>query len=200
MEHHDSLADSAWMRAVSRYLAGSIRAGAYAANLYLMSLVDSSVASAVPSQALRTVAYLAFGAIVYEVIARVVKARYKPSFVCETESGAHAEGRLVLNKTDYAYRTAAETLIYEVALYYGITLVLALVLCKLVNGQMVWSSVGLALLGAFLSVFNFFGVVILSTSGSSFSLKHLPTYLAAVAFMTPLFVYLAYTLRWCIGG
>ena len=165
-----------------------------------MSLIDTSVASAVPSQALRTVAYLAFGAIVYEVIARVVKARYKPSFVCETASGAPAEGRLVLNEADYAYRTAAEKLIYEATLYYGVTLVLALALCKLIDGEIVWRFIGLALLGAFLSVFNFFGVVILSTSGSSFSLKHLPTYLAAVAFMTPLLVYLACTIRWSMGG
>jgi hypothetical protein len=190
----DSLAASAWMRIVSRYLTVSIRAGAYAASMHLLSILDSSASALTSSIVIRELLYLLYGIIAYEVAAYIVRIRYTPTFARAGDGVTARSPRLVLNDSDYDYRVAAETLIYESLLYYGFTVLVALVLCNTVAVQAGWQNLGLGLLGGLVSYFNFFGVVIIASSGASFSLKAIPAYLGGCVFITPLIAYLAFTI------
>ena len=196
----DSLASSPWMRAVSRYLTGSIRVGAYVANLYFLSLIDFYVECIIASSVLRHIVYLTYGIVLYEIAALIVKARYRPKFVRESEIKEHITDRLVLNKTDYAYRVMAEKLIYQSSLYYGFSLVIAVAFFVFIPVEGSWRPIALGLMGGFLSVMNFLGIVIFASSGTSFSPKTLPMYLMACGFTAPLLIYIIYTFRWAFSG
>jgi hypothetical protein len=196
----DSLAFSPYMRAVSRYLTWSVRAGAYAANLYFLSLIDSYVDTYISFPILRNLIYFVYGILLYEIAVRIISARYKPSFSCESEIPERKSHRLVLNETDYMYRVMAEKLIYQSALYYGFSLVIAVTLVIFIPVKEAWQPIGLGLLGGFLSVFNFLGVVILASSGSSFSHKTLPMYFMACGYIAPLLIYIVFTFRGVFTG
>jgi hypothetical protein len=190
----DSLAASAWMRAVSRYLTVSVRAGAYAASVHLLSIIDSSTSALTSSILTRNLLYALYGVITYEVAAYIVRIRYSPKFVRTGDGHSARSPQLVLNDRDYDYRVAAEVLIYESLLYYGFSVLVTLVLCNTIAVQAGWQNLGLGLLGGIVSFFNFFGVLIIASSGVSFSLKAIPAYLMGCVFMAPLLVYVACTI------
>jgi hypothetical protein len=182
-------------------LTASIRAGAYAANLHFLLLSDSSIDNFIANPVVRKLAYLAYSHIVYEMAACIVRTRYRPTFVRANDVKNVEANRLVLNDKDYEYRVAAEKLIHESALYYGFSLVVAVVLCTVVTVEPEWGKVGLGVLGAFVSFFNFFGVVVIATFGvKPFSARHLPFYVMAFALMAPLPLYVACTLGYAFAG
>ena len=196
----DSLAHNPWMRVVSRYLTWSIRAGAYAANFHFVTLIDDHVAAFIASPLLRNLVYLVYGVFLYEIAIRIVRARYRPAFICSSEVEQIHSVKPVLNEADYLYRVAAEKLIYVSAIYYGFNLFVAVTCFILLPVGGDWLPIGLGLLGGFLSVMNFFGVVVMASSGTAFSLKSMPMYLMAVGFVIPLLGYLVYTFRWVVTG
>lgn len=195
----DSLATSAWVRVVSQYLTASIRVGAYAANVHLLSLLDSSIDGFISHPVVRKLAYVGYGVIVYEIAARIVRIRYRPKFFVRASDGKKFHpnrlARLVLNDKDYEYRVSAEKLIYESMLYYGFSLVVAVALCKIITVEAGWWKVGLGVLGAFVSFFNYYGVVVIASLGMEpFSPRHIPFYALGFGFMAPLVVYVVCTL------
>lgn len=195
-----SLADSAWMRAVSRYLMVSIRLGAYAASVHLLSGMDFAAGRFIPSILIRKFAYLVYGIIVYEAAAYIVRKRYKPKFARAGDVKKVYSNQLALNDKDYEYRVAAEKLIYESLLFYGFSLAFAVALCNITGVEAGWQKIGLGLLGGFVSFFNFFGVVIIAASGASVSFKAIPAYLGGFIFMTPLIAYLVFTMGYMFSG
>ena len=196
----NSLAGSAWMRLVSRYLTGSIRIGAYAANLHFLTLIDYYVETYILFPILKKLLYLVYGVLLYEAAVRIVRARYKPKFARTRGGRNDPSDQLTLNETDFAYRVMAEKLIYQSILYYGFSLIIALALFVFLPVENGWQPLALGLLGGFLSVMNFFGVVIVASSGTSFSMRALPMYLMTCGFIVPLLVYIVYTLCWTFSG
>jgi hypothetical protein len=136
----------------------------------------------------------------YEIAAWLVRARYKPKFVCATDPASRQPDVLVLNETDYAYRVAAERLIYESLLYYGFSLAAALVARQILGLDTGWEQIGLGLLGAVFSVFNFAGVVIIAAHATSRSPLRVPAYMMAAACMMPLAAYVGYTFHCVFAG
>jgi len=195
-----SLATSAWMRVVSRYLIVSIRTAAYAASVHLLSVLDAAANQLIASGLVRNLVYLAYGVVLYEIAARIVQARYKPAFVCEGDPASEQPDVLVLNKTDYTYRVAAERLIYESLLYYGFSLAAALVARQILGLDTGWEQIGLGLLGAVFSVFNFAGVVIIAAHATSRSPLRFPAYMMAAACVMPLVAYVGYTFYRVFAG
>ena len=167
------------MRLISRYLAGSIRAGAYAANLHFLSLLNVYADRFISISYIRSLAYLLYGIVIYEISARIVKTRYKPRF----DMGAGG-GR------DHVYRATTEKMIYELLLCYGFNLAVAVLLCIGIETQTALKHIGFGVLGLIVSFFNFFGAVILACSGTSFSFKKIPEYTFSLVLMAPLVIYI----------
>jgi hypothetical protein len=188
------------MRAVSRYLTASIRAGAYAANLHLLSLIDSSLDRSISNALVRRLVYAVYGVLLYEIAARIVRARYKPKFVRAGDGRTPPSALPVLDDRDYQYRVTAEKLIYESGLFYGFSLLVGVALCSIITVEGGWEKVGLGVLGAIVSFFNFWGVVMISCAASPSNSNRMSLIALGCGLMAPLVVYVLLTLRYLVLG
>ncbi len=187
---------------LSYYLEFSIRAGAYASNLFFGSIITPYIARVAPNQFTKSIFVWAYGIILYEVIWRIVNKRYKPKFKKKSDAIAqgllNVPGLLVIDDPDYEYRVRNEKLIRQLAYFYGLQLLVSLVLYGLgyISGQSE-TYLGWATFGGFFQIFNFFGVVMLSINASNrLSLPHLiVSSIIGLGFLVPLFVYVVYALR-----
>jgi hypothetical protein len=204
MSDEPTLENSPWARAVSRYLVISVRMGGYSANMFLLRILNFHIDTAVASPFLRSLVYLTYSVMVSLAAALIVKALYTPGFINESEArrcGGNPAGVMVLNETDYEYKLAAEKLIYESLLFYFYNFAVAF----LVGSTSGWPDdvafcVLMGFMGAMVSAFNFFAVVVLAGLGSLPSSKRTPVGLFMLTAMIPLVLYVGYAMWYGFSG
>jgi hypothetical protein len=103
-------------------------------------------------------------------VAKIIDKKYKPRFISEEPAKISKPIKendvLILNKESYEYRTHAEKVIYQCALFFLINFIIALlfVFVAASEDQKIGTSFGGALIGLFASISTFIGAAVISSA------------------------------------
>jgi len=174
---------------LSKYLEFSIRAGAYAASIFLSPAIDAYIKTGITNQYLATAALLGYSIVLFEIIYRAVNTWYQPVFL------------FPIDPVSKKIRIGLEKLIAQLGLYYLIQFLLNILLYNIhpLAGKE-GMNMALGILGGILQIFNFLGAVIIGVALTNrLSKIHIISLVViGMIFMLPLLIYVIYVATYFI--
>lgn len=159
-----------WAKFWAYYLLHSVRFCCYCSNLYFYSVLSSFLNNAIRIPYISEILIILYSAACFHFVTKIIDRKYKPRFISEEQAKISKPIKendvLILNKESYEYRTHAEKIIYQCALFFLINFCIALFLVLVAFGgdQRIGKTFGGALIGLFASISTFVGAAVISSA------------------------------------
>ena len=115
-----------WAKFWAYYLLHSVRFCCYCSNFYFFSVFSGFLNNAIRIPFISEILIIVYSAACFHFVAKIIDKKYKPRFISEEQAKISKPIKendvLILNKESYEYRTHAEKVIYQCALFFLINI------------------------------------------------------------------------------